>query len=49
MDEKQLMAFAAEITRFHILETITELEKWIQSGRTVEQYIILKRALYEPN
>lgn len=43
------MAVAAEITRFHILETLNELEKWIASGKTVEQYILVKRGLYEPN
>ena len=45
-NEKQVAHIANEVARIHVLRTLDEIEMWVKSGNTIEQYLLVKRNLF---
>lgn len=45
-NEEQVNYLANEVARAHVLRLLTELEQWLIMGKSVEEYILIKRHLF---
>lgn len=46
LSKAELDLVAREHTRRHVLKLLEEIEEWIAQGRSLENYILIKRNLY---